>query len=95
MMSAPHGQPILIRERGEIVRMRGVHDKPNQRAALFLWTKDASARQFSDAIFAVLITVLVLELRPPERPVFEALLERWPTWLSYAVSYLFTSNRRR
>jgi uncharacterized membrane protein len=25
----------------------------------------------------------------PERPAFEALLERWPTWLSYAVSYLF------
>jgi uncharacterized membrane protein len=44
---------------------------------------------FSDAIFAVLITVLVLELRPPERPTFEALLERWPTWLNYAVSYLF------
>jgi uncharacterized membrane protein len=44
---------------------------------------------FSDGVFAVLITVLVLELRPPERPSFEALLLLWPTWLSYAVSYLF------
>jgi uncharacterized membrane protein len=40
-------------------------------------------------VFAVLITVLVLELRPPERHTFDALLALWPTWLSYAVSYLF------
>jgi uncharacterized membrane protein len=33
--------------------------------------------------------VLVLDLRPPEQPTFEALLSLWPTWLSYAVSYLF------
>ena len=46
-------------------------------------------RTFSDGVFAVLITVLVLELRPPERPTFEALLALWPTWLSYTVSYLF------
>src|SRR5499433_2273210 len=44
---------------------------------------------FSDGVFAVLITVLVLELRPPDRPTFAALLALWPTWLSYAVSYLF------
>jgi uncharacterized membrane protein len=44
---------------------------------------------FSDGVFAVLITVLVLELRPPETPTFKALLALWPTWLSYAVSYLF------
>jgi len=44
---------------------------------------------FSDGVFAVLITVLVLELRPPEQPTFEALLALWPTLLSYAVSYLF------
>ena len=44
---------------------------------------------FSDGVFAVLITVLVLELRPPELPTFNALLLLWPRWLSYSVSYLF------
>jgi hypothetical protein len=44
---------------------------------------------FSDGVFAVLITVLVPELRPPELPTFRALLLLWPTWVSYAVSYLF------
>ncbi|HVY17136.1 MAG TPA: TMEM175 family protein [Rhodopila sp.] len=44
---------------------------------------------FSDGIFAVLITVLVLDLRPPEDPTFAALLSLWHVWLSYAVSYLF------
>jgi uncharacterized membrane protein len=43
----------------------------------------------SDGVFAVLMTVLVLDLRPPDIPTFQALLLHWPTWLSYAVSYLF------
>jgi uncharacterized membrane protein len=29
---------------------------------------------FSDGVFAVLITVLVLDLRPPEQPTFTALM---------------------
>jgi uncharacterized membrane protein len=40
-------------------------------------------------VFAVLITILVLELRPPATPTYSAFLRLWPTWLSYADSYLF------
>ena len=46
---------------------------------------------FSDGVFAVLITILVLELRPPHDATFSALGALWPTWLSYAVSYLFVA----
>ena len=44
---------------------------------------------FSDAIFAVIITIMVLDLRPPTQPTLAALLPLWPAALSYAVSYLF------
>ncbi|HXE10720.1 MAG TPA: TMEM175 family protein [Bryobacteraceae bacterium] len=44
---------------------------------------------FSDGVFAVIITIMVLELKPPEQPSFWALLPLWSTMLSYAVSYLF------
>jgi uncharacterized membrane protein len=44
---------------------------------------------FSDGVFAVIITIMVLELKPPEHPTFAALLPLWPTALSYAVSYQF------
>src|SRR5207245_9312858 len=43
---------------------------------------------FYYVVFAVLIPWLVLDLTPPESPTFKALLLLWPTWLSYAVSYL-------
>jgi len=40
-------------------------------------------------VFAVIITILVLELKPPTTATFSALLPLWPTGLSYVVSYLF------
>ncbi|HEY3457202.1 MAG TPA: TMEM175 family protein [Bryobacteraceae bacterium] len=44
---------------------------------------------FSDAVFAVIVTIMVLELKAPEQPSFSALWPLWPTAISYAVSYLF------
>jgi len=44
---------------------------------------------FSDAVIAVIITIMVLELKPPEGSTLADLLSLWPTAVSYAVSYLF------
>jgi TMEM175 potassium channel family protein len=44
---------------------------------------------YSDAVFAVIVTVMVLELKAPDEPAFSALWPLWPTAVSYAVSYLF------
>jgi uncharacterized membrane protein len=46
---------------------------------------------FSDAVFAVIITVLVLDLRPPESGSLAALVSLWPAGVSYTVSYLFVA----
>jgi uncharacterized membrane protein len=44
---------------------------------------------FSDGVFAVIITIMVLDLRPPATASLRALVPLWPVGLSYAVSYLF------
>jgi uncharacterized membrane protein len=42
---------------------------------------------FSDGVFAIIITIMVLDLRPPEAEGIHALLQLWPVALSYAVSF--------
>ena len=46
---------------------------------------------FTDAVFAVIMTIMVLDLKPPAEAKLSALLPLWPTALSYAVSYLFVA----
>jgi len=43
---------------------------------------------YSDAVFAVIVTIMVLELKAPEQAAFSGLWPLWPTAVSYAVSYL-------
>jgi uncharacterized membrane protein len=46
----------------------------------------------SDGVFAITITLLVLEIHRPEyRPdgLLDALLKNWPSYLAYAVSFLY------
>ena len=44
---------------------------------------------YSDAVFAVIVTIMVLELKAPDEATFSVLWTLWPTAISYAVSYLF------
>ena len=46
---------------------------------------------FSDGVFAITVTLLVLEIRPPEddEALLHGLLELWPSYLAYAVTFLF------
>lgn len=49
---------------------------------------------FSDGVLAIIIiiiiiTIMVLELKVPHEPSWHALLERWPVFLSYLLSFVF------
>ena len=46
---------------------------------------------FSDAVFAITITLLVLEIKPPAdyKNLLHDLLALWPSYLAYAVTFLF------
>ena len=43
---------------------------------------------FSDGVIAIIVTIMVLELRAPAQPTLPALLKVAPVFLSYALSFL-------
>jgi uncharacterized membrane protein len=44
---------------------------------------------FSDGVLAIVITIMVLELRPPQGASLDALYPLWPKFLSYAMSFAY------
>ena len=46
---------------------------------------------FSDAVFAITVTLLVLEIRPPTdySNLLHELVALWPSYLAYALTFLF------
>ena len=44
---------------------------------------------FSDGVIAVIITIMVLEMKVPHGTGIEALLPMWPIFLAYVLSYVY------
>ena len=54
-------------------------------------TQTDRVEAFSDGVFAVIITIMVLELRPPPGTDFHSLLLALPSIATYAVSFVFVA----
>lgn len=44
---------------------------------------------FSDGVLAIIITIMVLEIKVPEGDTFNALLKLYPVFLSYVLSFIY------
>ncbi len=44
---------------------------------------------FSDGVLAIIITIMVLELKVPHEPTMAALMALWPVFLSYVLSFIY------
>jgi uncharacterized membrane protein len=46
---------------------------------------------FSDGVIAIILTIMVLELKSPESPDPHALLHEWPIFISYIISFFYVA----
>ncbi|HEY4076043.1 MAG TPA: TMEM175 family protein [Rhizomicrobium sp.] len=45
----------------------------------------------TDGVIAIIITIMVLELKVPEGATLEALMHAWPIFLAYALSFIYVA----
>jgi uncharacterized membrane protein len=51
--------------------------------------KKTRLEAFSDGVLAIIITIMVLEMKIPHQPDLHSLLHLWPVFLSYLLSFVF------
>jgi uncharacterized membrane protein len=48
-------------------------------------------KAFSDGVLAIIVTIMVLELKAPHGEDFPALLPLWPVFLAYVLSFIYVA----
>jgi hypothetical protein len=56
--------------------------------ATFRRVKTNRVEAFSDGVMAILITIMVLELKAPHDPTPSSLANMWPTFFAYILSFI-------
>lgn len=51
----------------------------------------ARVEAYSDAVIAIVVTIMVLEMHAPEEPGWGHLLNLWPVFISYVLSFAYIS----
>jgi uncharacterized membrane protein len=70
-----------------------LHEKETPRASVsgvhyILRMKTNRLEAFSDGVIAILITIMVLELKAPNDPTPASLARLWPTFFAYVLSFI-------
>lgn len=68
----------------------GLTKKPKMPSSRFLRRATSRMEAFSDGVFAIAITILVLEISVPEGSgddLLQAILDQWPSYVAYVVSF--------
>ena len=74
------------------MRLRRRPRRARRRAGASARYDTVRVEAFSDGVFAVAITVLVFDLKPPEHEpgeLLDALVRQWPVYLSFLSSFLY------